>query len=516
MPRLLKKFFFFALLSVILCDLLALSVSYQANPMQGFDSEVMLRGFGKVESDSGAGVNKDLFPNFIHPIKGEVPTEVFVHFAGAGEEIYQRYGHTGLVLKYADGDEIFFDWGVFNSAEPNFVNNFIHGNLYYKLSVHTIDWWKAELERTGRTSRVYKLRISEKAKKNIQDFLLYNSKPEHSVYLYDFFKDNCSTRLRDVLNVALDNRLKEKYDKIPMASYRSCVERGVRYSPPMEFFYNFGQGSGQDKTISYYDAMFLPEFLELGLLDFYVDNFYEYDESLDYLYTKLSPTFSIFPSIFRPSLPNVQNSSQNNTLSAIRSHEPLLELLEKEDWEIKFPPSVVPGKMLRADARFVVGGAMVLVVLFLALAFMDERKGWLWGRRVSSAVAFVVELVFSLLSLICLYASSFTIHTFFYANYNLIFINPLLLVLCYYDLRFLFAKKGTSITKQKARVARGHLFFFILDAVMLVMKIFYTQNNLYLIVAAGIYNLVLALTFRGEKILFRGRFFDKLGLKEYN
>lgn len=135
-----------------------------------------------------------------------------------GEELYSTFGHSALrVIDSSNAQDIVFNYGTFNFDDPGFYMKFIRGKLLYYVSTASFNGndssygFKDEYQLTNRgiTEQVLNLTASEKIA--VRDFLYNNAKEENKYYKYDFFFDNCTTRLRDII-------LKHKKNAPPLAA----------------------------------------------------------------------------------------------------------------------------------------------------------------------------------------------------------------------------------------------------------------------------------------------------------
>lgn len=117
-----------------------------------------------------------------------------------GEELYSTFGHSALrVIDSNNVSDIVFNYGTFNFEEDGFYVKFIRGKLLYCLSWSSFEDFKAEyqFENRGITEQVLNFTAEEKLK--IMAAIRENAKEENRYYKYDFFLDNCTTRLRDLI-----------------------------------------------------------------------------------------------------------------------------------------------------------------------------------------------------------------------------------------------------------------------------------------------------------------------------
>ena len=118
-----------------------------------------------------------------------------------GNEIYSLFGHSAFrIFDPENGIDWMFNYGTFDFDDPLFIPKFIKGQLDYYLAVDNFQRalrFYSDYEGRRVTEQVLNLDYEEK--KTVFSFLLENSLPENRYYKYDFVKDNCSTRIADVL-----------------------------------------------------------------------------------------------------------------------------------------------------------------------------------------------------------------------------------------------------------------------------------------------------------------------------
>ena len=123
-----------------------------------------------------------------------------------GEELYSTFGHSAFrVVDSNSVTDIVYNYGTFNFDDDGFYLKFIRGKLLYYVSAERFDGFKYTYQSTNRgiTEQVLNLPASEKI--SIRHFLNENLKEENKYYKYDFFFDNCTSRLRDILKKQHDS-----------------------------------------------------------------------------------------------------------------------------------------------------------------------------------------------------------------------------------------------------------------------------------------------------------------------
>ena len=117
-----------------------------------------------------------------------------------GQELNEAFGHSALrvIDSNAVTDHV-YNYGIFPFDEPNFYLKFVRGQLRYFVTVESFNDFVFYYHETKRGITEQVLNYTEAEKRNIKNILSENIKEENKYYQYDFFKDNCTTRLRDIL-----------------------------------------------------------------------------------------------------------------------------------------------------------------------------------------------------------------------------------------------------------------------------------------------------------------------------
>lgn len=128
-----------------------------------------------------------------------------------GEELYSVFGHSAY--RVVDSSKAFndnwrdvvYNYGTFNFDDDGFYLKFVQGQLLYYVSPEYFSDFKHLYQSTNRGITEQELRLTAAQKIAIQQFLNDNIKEENKYYKYDFFFDNCTTRLRDILKKQRDS-----------------------------------------------------------------------------------------------------------------------------------------------------------------------------------------------------------------------------------------------------------------------------------------------------------------------
>ena len=190
---------------------------------------------------------------------------VSVLICAPGEPIYSQFGHAAIrVCDTAKDVDAVFDYGVFEINDiPSFAWNFLTGEMYYLLDARPYHFTKTLYEYEQREIVEYSLNLTQKDKESICKYLLWNLKPQNKSYLYNFFDDNCATRIRDILEINCDKVL--WCDTVELHTWRQVLLRYVGDKSWVSFGLHIGLGVPTDRQMSVRQTMFIPEYLGKSL-----------------------------------------------------------------------------------------------------------------------------------------------------------------------------------------------------------------------------------------------------------
>ncbi len=112
------------------------------------------------------------------------------------DELYASFGHSAFrVLDRENKIDRVYNYGTFDFNTPNFYGKFAQGKLLYQLSAYNFGNFLKSYHRENRWVKGQVLDLDVNQVQKVFDFLEENAKPENRSYNYDFFYDNCSTKL---------------------------------------------------------------------------------------------------------------------------------------------------------------------------------------------------------------------------------------------------------------------------------------------------------------------------------
>ena len=348
---------------------------------------------------------------------------------GPGDELYFWWGHIALVIedKYA-GTERFYDYGIFSFESENFFTNFAMGRLIYSCGVSLPELNYSIYKRTNRDIILYTLDLMPEKREAVQQFAETNVLPENRYYFYHHFNDNCSTRIRDIIDFALDGQFKDRFANTKgRFTFRQHIRRNMWFSPIVDWYLNFLMGKNIDKPITVWEEMFLPAEVALRIEDLrYIDP--NGDERI--LVTKKE----------------ILNESVNRHI-VLDSPQRL------------WPKTLIVG--------LIISGILIFFLIF--------------NKKILYTINIVLAILFGFSGLLLFFMTFFTNHDYTYNNINVLFVNPLILIAIPFGV--IAIKNKTPKTKRLFAQHLVHIVWTyvvlgcIISIIIKVFPSFYQENQ---------------------------------------
>jgi hypothetical protein len=300
-------------------------------------------------------------------------TIAYLITCGPGTETYSMYGHSALRIAIADKhSDIIYNWGVFDPNTKNFAWKFAKGRLDYMLDTEITKSFLQSYFFEQRYVYSQRINIDSKELRKLTELINENLRPENIKYRYDFFYDDCSTRIRDLLEISIGDKLKyppPEIGKVP--TFREMVARYQNPYPWLKFGVDLIMGSTSDKKAHFRDQMFLPIEMKDGL-----------------------------------------------SKAVIQRSDKRIPLLQNPEVLIDFNNPVVKQNFL-ISPPFVF---TLLIIVILILAAMTK------SRKIIRIIDIIIFSVFSILSILMVFFNFFTDHEQMRWNLNIIWLNPFIIV----------------------------------------------------------------------------------------
>lgn len=201
---------------------------------------------------------------------GAAAIRVYLLTLSPGSAIWERFGHNALVIddpsQPASRRRVAFNWGTFDFDQPNFIGRFIMGRMLYSLSAMDADKMIGFYVADDREVLVQELSLDAEQARRLRDHCWHHLLPENRDYRYDYYLDNCSTRVRDAIDDATGGQLSPRLKSIRTdRSFRWHTRRLTADAWHWSIALNFIMGSPIDAPLDAWEESFLPERLAAHL-----------------------------------------------------------------------------------------------------------------------------------------------------------------------------------------------------------------------------------------------------------
>lgn len=178
---------------------------------------------------------------------------------GVGAEVYERFGHNAIVVEdRLRGASTAYNYGMFSFQQENFLLRFIQGRMRYWMQAGPTDLELPKYRARHRSVWLQELNLTPAERLALRDFLEWNARPENRFYQYDYYLDNCSTRVRDALDRVLGGAFRAAMQQPASGSYRFHTQRLNTHNLPLYTGLLLALGQGADRPVTRWEEMFLP------------------------------------------------------------------------------------------------------------------------------------------------------------------------------------------------------------------------------------------------------------------
>ncbi|CAN5915386.1 DUF4105 domain-containing protein [soil metagenome] len=304
---------------------------------------------------------------------------------GLGHEVFERFGHNALWLHDATTlQDSAYHWGLFSFDEPGFLLRFLTGDTNYWMGAVDARLLVESERSRGRPVTLQRLNLTPAQALQLRDFVRWNAREEHKFYRYDYFGDNCSTRLRDALDSVLGGAIRRATDTVlTSTSYRRESLRLTDGVAPVQAGIDVALGRPADVPLTQWKSFFIPMRLRDAIRNIRVQD------------------------SAGTSVPLV---AQEQVLPLPAGAVPVPELL--------VAPHLVP--------RYLTLGLLMAALVAVLRVMMLSRRSAAWGLALLGSAW---SLFCGVLGVILLLAWTATKHVFWAWNENLLLLTPLSLAL---------------------------------------------------------------------------------------
>jgi hypothetical protein len=179
---------------------------------------------------------------------------------GPGDAVWERFGHNAIWIRDRErGTDVVYNWGMFDFNQPNFLGRFLTGDTRYWMAgfdlASTVEVYSAG----NRAVWAQELALTPAQRVALRNFVEWNARPENMYYRYDYYRDNCSTRVRDAIDGVIGGRIRTTTaPRMTATTYRSHTQRLTAGDFPVYTGIMLALGHPADRPISEWQEMFLP------------------------------------------------------------------------------------------------------------------------------------------------------------------------------------------------------------------------------------------------------------------
>ena len=214
---------------------------------------------------------------------------------GEGQSLADAFGHTGIrIIDKKTNNDVVFNFGIYDYNAPNFYSNFVKGRPVYKLGVQNYISFINNYIKQDRYITEHEINLDKKATQKIINLLVKNL--EDPNYVYDYLRDNCSTRVADLFIKQTEQLQNTEIDILTENSYRELIHSKINENSWGALGIDLCLGAIMDRKISIKETLFLPEKLMQ-----YLDSLIEKDSKSITKNIIFSPQSSL---LYNENLPN--------------------------------------------------------------------------------------------------------------------------------------------------------------------------------------------------------------------
>lgn len=339
------------------------------------------------------------------------PVTVTLVTFGLGTEVFERFGHNALWFHDATTmQDVAYHWGLFSFAEPGFLLRFLTGDTNYWMGAVDARLLVESERSRGRPVTLQRLNLTPAQAVKLREFVLWNARDENRFYRYDYYGDNCSTRLRDALDGVLGGAIRRATDSvITTTSYRRESIRLTDGDAPVQAGIDVALGRPADVPLTQWKSFFIPMRL-------------------------------------RDAVRAIQVPGADGRLVPLVAEEQVVPL----------PPGAVPvpERLVAPNLvlRYAMLGLLIAALVVVLRVMMLSRRTAAWGLALLGSAW---SLLCGMLGVILLLAWTATRHVFWAWNENLLLLTPLSLVLVLLIPAAILRQRGERATRMIATVLGG-------------------------------------------------------------
>lgn len=197
---------------------------------------------------------------------------VYVLTFGPGDHAFFKFGHDAIWIhneaapkSSALKRDPVYNWGTFAFGDPALIPKFVRGKFMYWLSKQPIGLTVRLYQSENRSVEAQELNLTAAQKKALFDALEENAKEENKYYKYDYYRDNCATRVRDAIDRVIGGKLKEASQGPATMTWRHHTLRLTQDDAVLSMALTVVMSNVIDRPLNQWEEMFLPAYVQEGM-----------------------------------------------------------------------------------------------------------------------------------------------------------------------------------------------------------------------------------------------------------
>lgn len=207
----------------------------------------------------GLGVGQD-DPFSGIPVEPGESLRVSLLTIGPGDAVWEKFSHNAILIQdVLGGWARAYNWGIFDFGQVDFIPRLIRGTMLYEMAPMDAEGALEEYRRTNRAVWLQELALTPQQRAELFTFVEWNARPENRDYRYDYYRDNCSTRVRDALDRVLGGSIRRvAQTDTTTHTYRWHTRRLLQTVPAAYLGIQTVLGAAADRPLTGWEEMFLP------------------------------------------------------------------------------------------------------------------------------------------------------------------------------------------------------------------------------------------------------------------
>jgi Domain of unknown function (DUF4105) len=185
---------------------------------------------------------------------------VFIVTIGQGDEIWEKFGHNAIWLfDESEGLDVAYNYGMFAFDQPGYIGRLVKGEMKYWMEGFQGSAMVNYYRQANRSIWLQELRLTTAQMVELRAYLQNNALEENKYYTYDYYRDNCSTRVRDAIDHVTNGALRRQMvGQATGTTYRSHTQRLTAEEWPAYTGLMLAMGETVDRPIDAWEESFLP------------------------------------------------------------------------------------------------------------------------------------------------------------------------------------------------------------------------------------------------------------------